>query len=175
MVESNYFNVKSSFEDGISESVFDEEYKEEEELLLISKQGYTHEEDDLTFSYKYYVNCVKNYDNDKWIYIFGIVVSPQSLNEKIAKEMLDFTGLENIEETSIMDILSFGGCDVQCGCEIGGEREELNYNIVDAAANIINLVESMFGFYMDKSWNNIGTDGWDTLRHAVNGEKLFKI
>lgn len=46
---------------------------------------------------------------------------------------------------------------------------------LDDVASVVEVVDSFRGFYIDKPWNRIGTTGWDTLKHNVNGETLFKF
>ena len=35
---------------------------------------------------------------------------------------------------------------------------------------MIDTMDSFRGFYLDKAWNRIGTQGWDVIRELVHGE-----
>jgi hypothetical protein len=36
------------------------------------------------------------------------------------------------------------------------------------------MVDSMRGFYLDRQWNQIGTNGWDVLNEMVNGKDYIQ-
>jgi len=44
---------------------------------------------------------------------------------------------------------------------------------IDAMKNDVLPISTLIGFYMDKTWNQIGTTGWDTLNELVNNLDQF--
>jgi len=45
---------------------------------------------------------------------------------------------------------------------------------IDAMKDHVAAISTLIGFYMDKSWNRIGTTGWDTLNELVCNVDQFK-
>ena len=43
----------------------------------------------------------------------------------------------------------------------------------DEAASVVNNMNAMRGFYLDKPWNMIGSTGWDILNELVGNGKDF--
>ena len=44
---------------------------------------------------------------------------------------------------------------------------------IDVLKNDVLPISTLIGFYMDKTWNQIGTTGWDTLNELVNNLDQF--
>ncbi len=165
---ARYFGICKEIETDVWESVLDLEGVCSDEMVFSSKETYTYDnEEGLSFDYKFYVDCAHNYSTDKWVYIFGIYVAPNSLDRSVANAILNHTGCERAEQLNVLDVICFGGCDVPIAHETTDEN--FNYSVIDTAAEMIPMVNAMFDFLMKKPCS-IGTSGFDVLEHAVNNK-----
>lgn len=171
---------------------FEEYYDGDDRVVYFSKKTFRHEEEGLTFSYKYaiVVTDVGAYigEDDAPIVVELMLVPSFNDLTKENKEGLRESGGygddEISEEWLWMDVL-----DYSFAVKIGGESvknptEDIrdgwtNSEPIQAILeNIVAVYESMNslrGFYLDRAWNMIGTTGWDTLNNAINNEPLFKF
>lgn len=152
--------------------VFKEYYNDDGNIILVSKETFTAEQDEdiPEFQYKYVINAfdaVAYGSDNKNIYIqLYMVVIPAN-------------GGENIDELE------------ECGVEIGHEsvtytNDQLKYEWYDyfydvldnnevieylnIAATVLKAIDSTRGFYLDQCKNRLGTTGWDFLRSITLGE-----
>jgi hypothetical protein len=152
--------------------VFEEYYNDDGNLILVSKETFTAEQDEdiPEFQYKYVIKAfdASAYGSDnKNIYIqLYMVVIPAD-------------GVEEIEELE------------ECGVEFGHEsvtytNDQLKdtwydyfYDVLDnnevveylnTVATVLPFIDSTRGFYLDQCKNGIGTTGWDFLRSITIGE-----
>ena len=94
-------------------------------------------------------------------------VSPQEAGPKQLKEALECFGLEE-KEIELTDwvkvgLLSESGCYSQLWNEGGDNLRE----ILKEARQQANIIESLFGFYMDRPINMIGSTGWDFIKGDI--------
>lgn len=143
-----------------------------------SNEEYFHD-DDTSFYYKYVVTRYWLYDDKKYCYTLEMVVSPKSLCDDYVKDMAysfgwDFKPLNEVREMiSFSDIVSNGGASVTFESET--YDEEKDDEVLNVISNMLDCVDSLRGFSLDKVWNMIGSTGWDVIDHCVNNEPLFKM
>lgn len=145
--------------------MFDAISVDEEEVVYESKKTYAHEEEGLTFDYKYLIRGVWC---DGSIY-YGLYLVPlaNSLHKDKRASVACFCGLEESEITPY-DIFSYG-CAVLMGTEnVNSDVIEDVY--INEIATITGSIDRLRGFYLDKYQNRIGSTGWDYLEDYINGE-----
>ena len=148
-----------------------------DDLLFVSKEEFTHEEEGLDFKYKYVIEVIdleEHTGDDGAIMVLELVVAPDSLHEEIREEIKETIGLEGTDYgVSYLDIKQYG-LGVQMAIE---EFEEFDLDVIegklDTLATLVPMVDSFRGFKLDNAWNLIGTTGWDTIRHLMFNENLF--
>lgn len=171
-MDKKYSIFGIGFDDLISwEDKFEVEYDDAEDSVLVSKETFHHDEDDLVFDYKYVIE--RTLVEDETFYALYMVVCNNSINEELMSEIMGFCGLEQKEDVEMRDIISYASAEVMFG-NVSEKTDEENTEIYDKIASVFETMDRLRGFYIDKPWNMIGTTGWDTLRHAVLGEALFK-
>ena len=89
-------------------------------------------------------------------------------------------GNENIDYYDVAEY----GISVRMADEYleGIKEDKYNLDDIEAVRERIEAITATYesvnilrGFYLDRSWNRMGTTGWDTLNNAINGEPLFKF
>ena len=168
MGKINIFGIETE------KSVYDwtEKFKEvswtDEETLYESNELFHHNEDDgLDFDYKYYVRFI---ELDNLInYELLMVIMPNSMDKGVLKKMRNFYGGDNLHPIDIIDY----GCSITFGSGNIVDWDE-EYEILIKIANVFECMDNLRGFYLDKTWNLIGSNGWDTIRHTLYGDDLFK-
>lgn len=56
---------------------------------------------------------------------------------------------------------------------VGGIKSWRSKKITDKLndiATVVDTIDAMRGFYLDKAWNRMGTTGWDSLHEMVEGK-----
>ena len=140
-----------------------------ERIELVSKEEFHHTDDELNFDYRYMITAILLYDgNDagKWLVALELVPSPQSLCEKAADRVCDCSGLGR-DEITHTDIIDYGYSIVVAN-EITTEKDPKH--LIDLAATITSVADSLRGFILDKHINWM-TTGWDLLQECINGKE----
>ena len=170
------------------EEHFEEWYNDGGMLYLISKKEYEHDEsgeDEFNFKYKYVIRVMdlEEFSGEEGAPIaieLLLVPSPDSLCEEERESVKDSMGNEDIDYYDISEY----GISVRMGDDYLEGIEGDKYNLddieavrerIEAITAIYESVNSLRGFHLDRPWNMIGTNGWDTIRNAVLGEELFKF
>lgn len=154
------------------------------ESYYYSKKTYKHEEDGLNFNYKYAVRVEdledltgeEDYKGKVAIDLY-LVPLADSMDKGVLGMVKSCCGLGEDDEVYISDIIEYGlganilsetvsNCRYIEGTKVKGK--------LTAIANILDMVDSMRGFYLDRQWNQIGTNGWDVLNEMVNGKDYIK-
>lgn len=140
--------------------------------LYESKKTYTHEEEGLTFDYKYVIEC--GCDDEYEYYEIGLSVMPKSCCKKFIEECMEDACIEDEDSLTLYDVFYNGASTVSFGF-IRNENtgQEWDEDTINKLASIVDFLDIMRGFYLDKAWNQICTTGWDTIKHCVKGEALF--
>ncbi len=145
--------------------VFEETYDEER---FVTKRVFKHSEPGLSFKYRYVFDYVWD-DDCKTVHTeLLLVVEPSSFCKKKRRELLSSCGFENVDDVSQISVI-----DVVCEGMDGVvpiARESVPYSKLgstkDTVASIVDIVDCMRGFYIDRPANRIGTTGWDLIKSA---------
>jgi len=95
----------------------------------------------------------------------------QENKEKIIDDNYDEFIKKYDAEFFQLEVINYG-----LGIRVGGGMDSYatEQEAIEAMKNEVIPVSSLIGFYLDKSWNGIGTTGWDSLRELVYNEDQFK-
>ena len=148
---------------------FNEIYFEDDNAFFESKETFTHEEENLTFNYKYAIEAVQC--EGKIYYGLYLVPCADSLNKDKRSSVADCCGVDE-DEITIYDISSYG-CNGCMGTEVV-DNEYIEDTYLDKIASVCGIIDSLRGFYLDKPQNRIGTSGWDMLDDYINGKSWLK-
>lgn len=152
------------------------------DVIYESKQTYEHREEGLNFGYKFVIRAEDAYeltgepdDENVWYMEMLLVPTIDSLLPKKQKALQDMVGEDG--EPNIIDLIDEGSY-VQFGFEAVKVDPDKGYDAVmnpkyDDAASVVNNMNAMRGFYLDKPWNMIGSTGWDILNELVGNGKSF--
>ena len=99
------------------------------------------------------------------------VLLPESITEKNLAAVASTCGVE-LDEVGISDMLAEGGLAVHLD-STSTDGEELDDNTITNIAHVFETIDRLRGFYFDKTWNAIGSNGWDVLDHALNDKDLL--
>jgi len=156
--------------------------------VYLGKKEFVHEEEDLNFKYRYgiIVTDMEKMTGDDNIDLsiaveLLLVVSPDSMVEKELKRLQEDMGVDQyMEEDTMFGDLIEAGYGVRFGIDyVENDPDEELHKIggvvekVEAIAQVYEAMDSMRGFTLDKPWNKVGTNGWDSIKHIVYGEPLF--
>ena len=154
---SSVFEQASSFEDG------------EEENVFVSKKIYDHDDDpDIKFKYQYAITCWVSPENNECYYQVRIVPTFDSLHQSRKDKVVDFCGCEQV---SISDMIGYG---MSVLMDSTSSENGYDQKVVDNIAQVIDIIDSLFGFYLDKYQNRIGTTGWDMMYDFIKGKDWDK-
>ena len=154
---NNVFEQVSSFEDGEEENVFE------------SKKIYDHDNDpDIKFKYQYAITCWVSPENNECYYQVRIVPTFDSLHQSRKDKVVDFCGCEQV---SISDMIGYGMSVIM---DSTSSENGYDQKVVDNIAQVIDSIDSFFGFYLDKYQNRIGTTGWDMIYDFIKGKDWVK-
>lgn len=143
---------------------FDKVFFESDNAFFESKQTFTHEEDGLTFNYKYIIEGA--WCDDKILYTLALVPCANSLDNGMRANVAASCGIEE-DEITTFDIFDYG-YSVSFGTKIV-DSEEVDIMIFDMVSSIVEVIDSLRGFYLDKPTNRLGTNGWELLDYFING------
>lgn len=134
--------------------------------IYVYNQTFTHEDDEFSFNYTYAIEVLdkEEHDIDETIVSLYLTVDGNSLSDKFYDNKSDVTPYD-----LIMD-----GCGV---VEIAYDEPSRDIDIDEYIRKVfafVPAINSMRGFYLDKTWNQIGTNGWDSIKYAIGvTDKLF--
>ena len=164
------------------DDLFDCVRDEDDEVIYESKQTYEHREEGLNFDYKFVIRAENAYEltgepkyENVWHMEMLLVPTIDSLLPKKQKALQDMVGEDG--EPNIIDLIDEGSY-VQFGFEAVKVDPAEGYDAVmnpkyDEAASVVDNMNAMRGFYLDKPWNMIGSTGWDILNELVGNGKSF--
>ena len=149
------------------------ENDDDEGALFLSKEIFTCDDDPdyKPFKYRYAIDCFYDWEGEKWIYSLMFVLLPESITEKNLAAVASTCGVE-LDEVGISDMLAEGGLAVHLD-STSTDGEELDDNTITNIAHVFETIDRLRGFYFDKTWNAIGSNGWDVLDHALNDKDLL--
>lgn len=163
-----------------------EELYSDNEVYLLSKDEFEHNEGELSFKYRYAITIIDMEEitgEDLPVTVeLSLIVSPESITKDRIRDIAYTNGMEDEEDytPSFLDTIMDGtGITFKQYAVENVEGEMLEDDKVLGIVGDMNkeyhALDSMRGFYLDKPWNRIGTTGWDMVEHLVLGEELFKF
>ena len=176
---------------------FDVMYDDGGEMKLITKETYSTEadEDIPAFKYKYVLNCMDLQafgSEEKSIVIQCLMCPlPEYVNKKVLSDISNDDDIDYYfsDATSSGVLPNMGDEYINYDPEQIPEDENGNrwydyyYHLTDnkyfiqvlnVAATMIDGMNDLRGWRMDRGWNQIGSTGWDLLRHLLLGENWIK-
>lgn len=171
---------------------FVQEYNDDGELKLLSKQTYRHEEEGLTFDYRYVITATdlrrtSGEGSDIYIELY-LTPEPKDWCEASLISAATAYGWEKEPKEEILQKMRpqdaiengyavlFGRDSVKYDPEVYDEGfydvlgNEDVVKKINAAASLVQFYDYTRGFGLDKYQNRIGSTGWDTLDECLNGK-----
>ena len=150
-------------------------YDGDDEILLLTTKTYRHREENLNFDYKYGISALNmmsitddeqfTEDNAYNVSIY-LIVSPTSLDKELKEDIKKSTG----GYCDYQDIHFYGlGVRLLNDNHSMNDIEEFMYKV----GNIIEPLDFMKGFYLDRPVNKIGSTGWDMIFNCLDGESYI--
>lgn len=150
-------------------------YDDSERMVAQSKETFTHEEDGLTFNYKYVIEVINGNEycgTDKYYIDLSVVPEYDSLGKQHKDSVLSLAGVDDCD-VNIFDVLS-EGLSLSIGCKelptnnTPMDEHEKVMSALDSIASVFETINAMRGFYFDRYVNGIGNTGWDFLNDFIN-------
>lgn len=160
--DSNLIDVESKF------NLIREIDDYDDTTFYLSNEVYHHDQDsEFKFDYMYGIEAYKyENENDHSIHTFyTLYMIPVfgSLSKNRQNDVIESSG---VGDPNIMDVFDYGISLVFAREDTIGEYDK---SIMDKIASIVDTINSLRGFYLDKAQNRIGTDGWMMLDDYING------
>ena len=95
-------------------------------------------------------------------YTLYIIPTFSSLSNKRQHDVMEYSG---VDDPNTMDVLEYGISIVFAREDTIGEYDK---SIIDKIASIVDNIDSLQEFYLDKAQNRIGTDGLMMLDYYIN-------
>ena len=76
-----------------------------------------------------------------------------------------------VDDPNTIDVFDYG---ISIVFDREDTIEEYDKSIMDKIASIVDNIDSLRGFYLDKAQNLIGTDGWMMLDDYINDVNFVK-
>lgn len=165
--DSSLIDVESKFN-------FEREMDDYDDITFyLSNEVYHHDQDpEFKFDYMYGIAAYRYEDgNDNSIHTFYtlyMIPTFSSLSKNRQDRVIDFSG---VEDPNTMDVFDYGISLVFARENTIGEYDK---SIMDKIASIVDTIDSLKGFYLDKAQNRIGTDGWMMLDDYINDVDFAK-
>lgn len=166
--------------------VFENLYDDIDEQFYLSKKTFKHEEEGFNFDYKYAIRVINMEEviGEKLpVYVsLLLIVSPNSLNKEVANRVQESIGeWEGVSENWKYKDISDYGFDVVMGeanieddgSPYYGDNKNLQHTL-KSICYTYECTDSLRGFYLDKSWNMLGSNGWDIIRKCIIGEDFVQ-
>ena len=142
--------------------------------MWATKKTYRHSDPGMSFKYKYSLEAVE-FEEGKVMTYVKLVMLPESFCKAKRAKLADGYGIEE-KDLTVADILAN---------ELAGvvmmESQLFEYDtydeedwigcarfrtLQDTVANVLDMLDGMRGFFIDRSQNMIGTTGWDLIKEA---------
>lgn len=169
----NYFKYKMEELKEKTSLNFNVVYNDGDSIVLETEKVFHHEEDGLNFKYRYAIEAVNYYEITGEIEYKGqfyvtiyLIVEKQSLHSEKAKSLTDSHCIE-FGDIVTSDLIAEG-------YSISFAEDVVEENNLDEcilfSKHLIPHLDSMRGFYLDKPFNALGTNGWRLLHDFVNNK-----
>ena len=135
--------------------------------FYLSNEVYHHDHDpNFKFDYMYGIEAYRyENENDQSIHTFyalHMIPTFSSLSKNKQNDVIKSSG---VDEPNTMDVFDYGISIIFDREDTIGEYDK---SIMDKIASIVDPIDFLRGFYLDKAQNHIGTDGWMMLDDYLN-------
>ena len=105
-----------------------------------------------------------------------IVPRLEHISDEIKDKVCDSMGFEESLKAYGSKFLQLEFINYGLGIRLAGGMDSYatEKESIDAMKEHVAGISTLIGFYMDKTWNRIGTTGWDTLNELVSNVDQFK-
>ena len=150
-------------------------YNDSERMVAQSKETFTHDEDGLTFNYKYVIEVINGGAcgvEDKYYVELSIVPTYDSLGKQHKKSVLSYACVDECD-VNIYDVFDYG-LSLSIGCvklpinNTPMDEHKKLIGTLDSIASVFEAINAMRGFYFDRYINRVGNTGWDFLNDFIN-------
>lgn len=168
--------------------IFTVQYNDSGRLYLIQKgDAFSHDEEGMQFKFRMAVEAIdlRNLYMGNQIYISLVLVpEPECWCSQMMESLKHMCGIDDLKPEDVLVSDALGVCaavritEEYADCK---EDDECR-NILDCteaiehlnkAARLVPVASNLRGFFLDKTWNQIGNTGWDIIHMAVNGEDVI--
>jgi hypothetical protein len=142
--------------------------------LYLSKNVYHHDlEDDPkdNFNYRYAIEAYYSEENDETYYYLMLIPTFGSLSAKRQADVRDMVGMDETDTPNEIDVHDYGIQIIMGRENVKGQYDK---SVVDKIASVVDVIDRMRGFYLDKAQNRLGSTGWDMLDDYINGNDFLK-
>ena len=135
--------------------------------FYLSNEVYHHDQDpDIKFDYRYGIEAYR-YENEDdhsihTFYTLYMILTFNSLSKNHKNDIIESSG---VDDPNTMDVFDYGLYIVFAREDTIGEYDK---SIMDKIASVVDSIDRLQGFYLDKTQNHIGTDGWMMLDDYIN-------
>ena len=141
--------------------------------FYLSKNVYNYDYDPhIKFDYRYGIEAYKYEDEDDHsihtFYTLYMIPTFSSLSDNRQNNVIESSG---VDEPNTMDVFDYGISLVFAREDTIGEYDK---SIMDKIASVVDSIDRLFGFYLDKPQDRIGTDGWMMLDDYINDVEFVK-
>lgn len=178
------------------ENKFDVLHDDAGQMTLITKKTYSMEADgDMpAFEYKYILNCFDMYalGSENHTIVIECLLCPlfEYIKANVVKNITD--KLEYYYDDAAVsgalpklgdEYIDYNPKDIPPD-DYGNQWEDYYYHLTDnadfhqtlnVAATVLDNADAMRGFSFDKTWNRIGSTGWDLLESLLVGTDWIKV
>jgi len=146
-------------------------FNNDDEILLATKKTFEHREDGLNFDYKYLIHAIDLYtigeDDNAFNISIHLVVSPAFIDKELKEDIKDYNG-----GYCDYDDIFFYGLRIPLLRELYYVRDNIE-EFLYKVGNIIEPLDSMKGFYLDRPINKLGSTGWDMIFNCLDGKSFI--
>ena len=141
--------------------------------FYLSNEVYHHDQDpEFKFDYQYGIEAYRYKDEDDQsihtFYTLYMIPTFSSLSKNRQNDVIESSG---VDDPNTMDVFDYGISLVFAREDTIGEYDK---SIMDKIASIVDNIDALKGFYLDKAQNRIGTDGWMMLDDYINDVDFAK-
>ena len=141
--------------------------------FYLSKNVYNYDYDpDFKFDYRYGIEAYRYEDEDDHsihtFYTLYMIPTFSSLSNNKQHDVIKSSG---VDDPDTMDVFDYGINLVFAREDTIGEYDKF---IMDKIASVVDHIDHLSGFYLDKPQNRIGTDGWMMLDDYINDVEFVK-
>lgn len=166
-----------------ADTLFDTVRDTDDDVIMVSKETYHHKEDNgsLDFKYKYVLHAHNLYEmtgeeehHNKWALDLNLVPMPKSLLKKERRDVASSYDMK-VGDLDVYAVYDYG-LFVPLGevvVDVSAGYDNVMPEKFNEGASVVETINSMRGFYLDRAFNRVGTTGWDLLNNWVGDGTHF--